>query len=375
MKLAFCVYKYLPFGGMQRNFLRIARECRERGHEVRVYCLSWEGEMPEGLDVIRVPVKALSNIGRYRRYSRWVNRHLAAHPVDRVVGFNKMPGLDVYYAGDPCFADKAITQRPWWYRYTARYRHFIDYEQAVFGPEAGTRIMLVSQPERALFEKHYGTPAERFYQLPPGISRDRRAPDNADEIRVSFRRDFGLEAHEWVLLQVGSDFRRKGVDRSIAALAALPAEWRRRTRLLVVGEDSPDAFRAQAHSAGIGDRVQFPGGREDVLRFYLGADLFLHPARHENTGNVILEAMVAGVPSLVTAVCGYAGYVRDADAGAVLEGEFRQGEMNRVVAAILADESGRRRWHENALQAARTLDLYSRPERAADIILEEGKSA
>jgi hypothetical protein len=34
---------------------------------------------------------------------------LAGDPVDRVVGFNKMPGLDVYYAADGCYEDKAQT--------------------------------------------------------------------------------------------------------------------------------------------------------------------------------------------------------------------------------------------------------------------------
>lgn len=31
MTLAFILYKYFPFGGLQRDFMRIALECQRRG--------------------------------------------------------------------------------------------------------------------------------------------------------------------------------------------------------------------------------------------------------------------------------------------------------------------------------------------------------
>ena len=55
MKLAFCLYKYFPFGGLQRDFLRIALACQARGHDIRVYTLDWEGEVPAGFELVRVP--------------------------------------------------------------------------------------------------------------------------------------------------------------------------------------------------------------------------------------------------------------------------------------------------------------------------------
>lgn len=370
MKLAFCLYKYFPFGGMQRNFLAIARECLARGQQVRVYALDWQGERPAGLEIVKVPTRALSNIRRYRQYSAWVGRHLAANPVDRVVGFNKMPGLDVYYAADPCYAEKAISLRGWWYRYSARYRHFIEYEKAVFGPRSDTLLMLLSGPERDIFDRHYRLDPARVRMLPPGISPDRRAPENASDIRRAFRDEQGLDDDALVLLQIGSDFARKGVDRSLRAMAALPDELRQRARLMVIGEADAAPMEKLAAALGLVDQVFFVGGREDVLPFLLGADLFLHPAYHENTGNVILEAMVAGLPPLVSGICGYAHHVIDADAGRVIDEPFSQARLNGALAEILADPALRRRWSANALAYADQADLYSRPQRAADIILE-----
>ncbi len=43
MRVAFCLYKYFPFGGLQRDFMRIAQTVAARGYQVRVYTQSWEG--------------------------------------------------------------------------------------------------------------------------------------------------------------------------------------------------------------------------------------------------------------------------------------------------------------------------------------------
>ena len=107
MIVAFCLYKYFPFGGLQRDFMRIASTVAARGHHVRVYTQSWEGDCPKAFELIRVPVKSHTNHGRNAEYYAWVQEHLKTHPADRVVGFNKMPGLDVY------FAAMFVTPRKW----------------------------------------------------------------------------------------------------------------------------------------------------------------------------------------------------------------------------------------------------------------------
>ena len=370
MQLAFILYKYFPFGGLQRDFMRIARVCQQRGHAIRVYTLIWEGDVPEGFDVVVAPVRALSNHRRNEKFTAWVQADLARRPADRVVGFNKMPGLDVYYAADPCFEDKAQTLRNPLYRYGPRYRHFAEYERAVFSPNSRTEILMISDIQQPLFMKHYRTPAERFHMLPPGIAADRRAPPNAGEVRADFRSEFGLGS-DLLLVQIGSGFKTKGLDRTIRALAALPRALRKRTRLMVIGQDDPKPFLLLARAQGVSEQVQILDGRDDVPRFLLGADLLIHPAYNENTGTVLLEALVAGLPVLVTDVCGYAHYIEQADCGLVLPSPFEQHRLNDYLRKMLEDQGARDRWHHNALEFAEHADLYSLPERAADVILEE----
>ncbi|MEO4045475.1 glycosyltransferase family 4 protein [Pseudomonas sp. CAU 1711] len=371
MQLAFVLYKYFPFGGLQRDFMRIALECQARGHAIRVYTPIWEGEVPAGFDVRVAPIRALFNHHRNEKFSAWLAADLARDPVDRVVGFNKMPGLDVYYAADGCYEDKAQTLRAPIYKRWGRYKHFADYERAVFAAESKTEILMISEVQQPLFVKHYQTPAERFHLLPPGIASDRRAPANAGEIRAEFRREFELADDELLLVQIGSGFKTKGLDRSLKALAALPRELKKRTRLIAIGQDDPKPFLLQVKALGLSEQVQILKGRSDIPRFLLGADLLIHPAYNENTGTVLLEAVVSGLPVLVTEVCGYAHYIAEADAGRVVPAPFEQETLNRLLVEMLSDEAARARWGANGLAFADTADLYSMPQRAADVILAE----
>lgn len=373
MQLAFVLYKYFPFGGLQRDFLRIALECRRRGHRIRVYTLSWQGDIPDGFDVRIAPVKALFNHHKYARFQAWWQADIAAAPADRVIGFNKMPGLDVYYAADACYEEKAREQRTALTRMSGRYRHFYAYEKAVFAPESKTRILMISAVQQPLFERYYGTPAERFHLLPPGISPDRKAPANAAEIRAIFRREFALADDDLLVLQIGSGFKTKGLDRSLKALASLPDSLRKRVKMLVIGQDEARPFLLQIKALDLSEQVQILKGRDDIPRFLLGADVLIHPAYNENTGTVLLEALVAGLPVLVTDICGYAHYIGDAEAGVVIDSPFEQQALNRALAGMLQNPQQRQIWAQNALTYAEHADLYSMPERAADIIL--GKSA
>ncbi|MDR0529104.1 MAG: glycosyltransferase family 4 protein [Zoogloeaceae bacterium] len=373
--LAFILYKYFPFGGLQRDFLRIAQECQRHGASIRVYTLSWQGDLPPGFDV-RLPesraVRALSNHRRYARFHAWVKEELRRDPVTRVVGFNKMPGLDVYYAADSCFEEKARSLRSPLYRLLPRYRHFSACERAVFAPDAPTKILLLSKAQQPIFTRYYATPNHRFHLLPPGVARDRRHPGEAEAVRVraALRQEMRVADEDFLLLHVGSGFRTKGLDRSLAALAVLPAPLRRRAHLIAIGQDNPAPFLKQAKHLGVAAQTHILKGRDDIPRFLLGADVLLHPAYAENTGTVLLEALVAGLPVLVTDVCGYAPYIANAQAGVVLASPFTQTALNAALTATLADAPLRARYAQNALAYAQNADLYSMPEQAAEWILK-----
>ncbi len=80
---------------------------------------------------------------------------------------------------------------------------------------------------------------------------------------------------------------------------------------------------------------------------------------------------MSGLPVLCTAVCGYAHYVTEADAGDVVPNPFQQEELNHRLSAMLKNLQNpdeKQRWQNNALHFANTADIYSMPKRAAEII-------
>ena len=126
LKIAFCLFAYRPFGGLQRDFCRIAQICAGRGHSVDVFTMQWQGAIPEGFDVHVLPVSRLRNHERSREFSQLLARELRNKSFNVVVGFNRITGIDVYYAADPCYIAKVRELHGPLYRLTGRYRHFLQ---------------------------------------------------------------------------------------------------------------------------------------------------------------------------------------------------------------------------------------------------------
>ena len=371
LDLAFALFNYFPFGGLQKDMLAIARQCVARGHRVTIYTGSWQGERPDDCAVVELPVRGLTNHGRDAAFVQRLQEWLQSLPTPPLrVGFNKMPGLDVYYAADSCFAAKAA-ERGWWYRRSPRARHYLAMEQAVFAPPANTHILMISAPEQAVYQRFYGTPGERLQLLPPGIRRDRMMPADYAGRRTAKRAELGLAEGVQLVLFVGSGFRTKGLDRALRALATLPAERRERIVFRVVGQDKAAPYQRLAESLGLQNQVAFLGGRNDIPELLWAADALLHPAYRENTGTVLLEAMVAGVPVVTTAACGYAHYVTDWELGRVLV-DPEPAALAEALAAVL--DAPAAAWRERAAAFAAGDDIFAMPERAAEAIETVGRA-
>lgn len=375
MLIALCLFKYFPYGGLQRDFLAIGKELYKRGHQIRVYTRSWQGEKPSEFDIIEVPVRALTNHSANVKYYEWVKNHLASHPVDKVVGFNRMPGLDFYYDADVCYAEKIEQeQRGFFYRISGRCKHYLEYEKAVFEKGTKTKILLLSRVQQTYFQKHYQTESERFFLLPPGISPSRKYQNAPSEAREKICKELDIPISSFLLLQIGSDFSRKGVDRSIEALASLPEDIRQKTHFIVIGQDNPNNFIKLSKKLKVDTNVHFLLGRNDIPYFIAGCDILLHPARSENTGTVILEALVGGLPEIVSRECGYSQYVNIANTGYVIEKPFSQENYTIKLKQALENKK-LETWSRNACFYADNNDLYSLIEKAAKIILADDLEA
>lgn len=371
MRLCFVIFRYFPFGGLQRSMKNIALACVQEGYSVTVYTTEWTGENIPGIDVIKLPVKQKTSRKRDVAFVNLFLKTVDTSCFDLLVGFNKIPGLDVYYSGDTCFAVKAHEKHGWFYRMTPRCKTNLKFEKNVFARGLKTKILMVAQEQQADYQKYFKTEAHRFYLIPPGIGRDRIAPSNRTDYGIKLRKSMDINPSWDIVTMVASNLSLKGYHRSLKAFLSLPEEVISRTALLLVGADPHiHAYQQQINAMDLQAHVKFLGGREDVPEILFGSDLLIHPAHREATGNVLLEGAVAGLPVLCSEICGYSFYIAQYNLGTVVKEPFQQESLNTILHDMLTDQAQREIWMQNSEKFSKNEEIFSRPSRVVQIFEE-----
>jgi UDP-glucose:(heptosyl)LPS alpha-1,3-glucosyltransferase len=368
MRIAFAIMKLFPGGGLQRDCVEIARHCRTRGHDVAIFTsFKDDSDFADDLAVAVLPIRQSTNHRMLEEFAAALRWAAALQQFDLTVGFDKLTHLDVLYCADPSIYFR-MRREP--FRFLLpRYRTQLALERATFEPGRKTDVLLLSHKQLNEYRQAWRTPPERLSLLPPTVSTARRRPEyRRNGVREALRADLGLTPQDWVWIAIGVQPHTKGLDRAISALREFP-----HARLLIVGlrETSTRpaaALAARAKRQGLSHRISFLGHREDVPDLMAAADLLVHPARHDTTGTVILEAVVNALPVVTTSICGYAHHVVAAEAGIVIEEPF---DARAFAAALSAaeDAARRSRWSTSAERYGAQSFLYDGRTRAAEMIL------
>lgn len=69
MRIAVCLHKFFPFGGLAKDFLNITNICRDRGHKIDVYVMEWLGDIPENFNIHIISVRAWTNHEKIKNLS------------------------------------------------------------------------------------------------------------------------------------------------------------------------------------------------------------------------------------------------------------------------------------------------------------------
>jgi glycosyltransferase involved in cell wall biosynthesis len=167
-----------------------------------------------------------------------------------------------------------------------------------------------------------------------------------------FRAGHDIPADAEVVLFLSRLHRKKGLERLFDAVARLSAR-RPRVVLAVAGTGRPE-YESQLHdaakAAGGAARVVWLGHLtgDDKWDAYAGADVFVLPSENENFGIVLLEALMARTPAVVS----HEVYLSDelTDVG-VTVCALDVDAIERALAGVLADP-------EAALQRAATAQRF-----------------
>ncbi len=131
------------------------------------------------------------------------------------------------------------------------------------------------------------------------------------------RSEFGIEGP--IICAVGRLVGVKRFDLLLSAFQRVLATGKQATLLLVGDGPLEDELRSMASELGIAASVRFLGYRQDARQLMQASDAFVMSSDIEGLPIVMLEAMSAGVPIVVTAVGGIPEVVTDKVNGLLVE--------------------------------------------------------
>jgi glycosyltransferase involved in cell wall biosynthesis len=304
MRVLFIISE-LTLGGAQKQVIELARELVRRGHEAAIYTLNREVPRAKELEGSGVELVVDQKrwkvdpavIARLRRYLRdW-------HP-DIVHGFlfdgDIYARIAAFGTGIPVLNSERSDN----YELSR-----VQYLGHRLTRALADGLVANTHSGSAFAQKLYGFPPERCHVVWNGLrieELERQAASKAD-----YRREFFGPGPHKLACMVGAIKPAKDYHLAIDAAAHLvraDPDW----RVLFVGDHLANAtYRAGVHSdtseykqsvmrhfaaQGIADKVKFAGVRTDAPAIVAQSDVFFMTSCREGFPDVVLEAMVLGVP-------------------------------------------------------------------------------
>lgn len=320
MKVALAHKRLDLKGGTERDLYKTAEGLRDLGHEVHLFCGEYGVPAPTAVTAHRVPVLRFGRTLRLWSFALWAPKVIEKANCDVVVSFGRTLRHDLLRSGGGThrgFLQRMGAQsgalRRLWQAASIYHRSLLALERRQFEIRRDKKIIAVSAEVKRDIIANYGVAADRIEVLYNGVDAQRFHPARRETFRRSVRERCNIPQDARVVLFVGSGFRRKGLDRVIAAFALAKMAG---IYLLVLGSDARLArYRDWADTIAPG-RIIFAGRQEGIENYYAASDLAVLPALQEAFGNVVLESLASGLPILVS---------RNVGAAEVLEGRLANG--------------------------------------------------
>ncbi len=165
-----------------------------------------------------------------------------------------------------------------------------------------TEVIVNSNFMKNDLQRIFGLPYEKINVIPNGINLNNFSGVDRD---YDFRRQYAMD-NEKIILYLGRLVYEKGVQNLIAAMPKILDNYHD-SKLVICGRGGMiNELRQEVHNLGIDDKVYFAGycDSKKVQKMYKCADVAVFPSTYEPFGIVTLEAMLAGVPTVVSDVGG-----------------------------------------------------------------------
>ncbi|MGF1835274.1 glycosyltransferase family 4 protein [Photobacterium sanguinicancri] len=302
-KLAIVRQQYRPDGGAEKIIARSLDGLKSTDLNVSVITQAWPKNADSHYQIHQIDKAGLTRTAKVRNFTKNAQQLLTTQDFDIVQSHERLPGCNLYRAGDGVHAQwlniknrHATSLQKCWQKMDSFHRYILATERQMFESNELQKVICISNMVKQDILTHFTITEDKLVTIYNGINSNQFTPAWGEEQR-QLRQELDLPQDKRILIFVGSGFERKGVKEAIQAVAKTNED----TLLLVVGKEKKlKSYQAIAAQLGVNKRVYFMGVRTDVAKLMAASDLLLHPAHYEPFGNVVLEAMAAGLGVIVS---------------------------------------------------------------------------
>jgi UDP-glucose:(heptosyl)LPS alpha-1,3-glucosyltransferase len=317
-------------GGAETSTVQFIRRLMERDVELHLFTRSRPSPAP-GMHVHTVSGASMSRTRRSVTFTHRVERLLETESFDVVHAISPCLSADIYQPRGGTVAESiernlalrsngtARSLKKYANRFNFKQRYMLGLEQKLLGRREGPVVVAISDYVVAQLKRHYGLPDSRIRKIYNGVDRDVSTKEQWARDRAAIREEFAIGNADLLVLLIAHNFRLKGVQRWMEALAAMVEAGVTDVRSLVIGKGDSERWHRLAARMGIAEHLTFTGPSDRIPAFHHAADVLVHPTYYDPCSRVVLEAMVAGLPCITTRWDGAAEMIEDDRNGYVLD--------------------------------------------------------
>lgn len=276
-------------------------------HEMHVFAQEWSFDGPEPITFHKIP--------RVCRKPAWLNQLVFSHCCRKAVGcefdvvhsFEKVSTFDVMTVQSPCFKSSGIAgEKPWkrmldWVKlaFSPRKLAWMWVEREQFADDPARIVIAVSEQVKRNVQSQYPLPDGRFRLAYTGVDVSLEAVAASKRDRDELRARWNIGINDLVVLFVGTEFKRKGLDALLQGFAQMPPA---RFKLLIAGGGGEriESYKKLVARLQLGSEVRFLGLVDGIDRIYPIADMYVLPTLADPCPLAPLEAMAAGVATVMS---------------------------------------------------------------------------
>jgi UDP-glucose:(heptosyl)LPS alpha-1,3-glucosyltransferase len=352
MKIAVVIPRYGLVGGAENFAFELCERLAEReDFTIEVFANKWRSGSPP-IRFHKVPIITFPRSLRQMSFAFFSNTMIGRHR-----------GFDLIHSHDRIFRMDLLTMHgiphETWIK-EARCKRLSLSDRSVAWIEkkglTGSRmpvVVAVSNLVKDELLNLYNIPESKIHVVHPGISASRFSSLDPDECRNQIRRHHDLSPQDIVLLFASMNFEIKRLDLVLKSVAdvVVKEDGISNLKLLVVGKGKREKYMTLARELGITNNIIFAGVTNEIEKYYLAADILAMPSRFDTFGLVVLEAMMAGLPVIISRRVGARDLVDSGVQGFVLAEEPSVSDMSEKL-RFLMDRENRKKMGESARQVA-----------------------